>query len=74
MQVERKEKTMSKIKEIRQVVDYSERDFVPHLTQEVEEMQKKKLDVEIQYGISDSLYSAILIGREEAKSGSSKAL
>ena len=66
----KKEKTMT-IKEIRQIVDYSERDFLPKVTREVEEMQKKKLDVEIQYSISDNIFSAMIIGRAEAKKNES---
>lgn len=52
-----------RIKEIRQIVEFSPRDFLPHLTKEVEEMQKRNLDVDVQYGCTPNIYSAVLIGR-----------
>lgn len=52
-----------RIKEIRQIVEYSPREFLPHLTKEVEEMQERNLDVEIQYGCTENIYSAIIVGR-----------
>ena len=63
-----------KIKEIRQVVDYSETSFLPKVLTEVEDMQKKGLNVEIVYSASSSMFSAMLLGREEKKSASPKAL
>ena len=64
-----------KIKEIRQVVDYSETGFLPKVMTEVDELQNKGLEVEIVYSSSNSSFSAIILGREkEKKSASSKAL
>ena len=54
-----------RIKEIRQIVEFSPREFLPHLTKEVEEMQERNLEVEIQYGCTPSIYSALLVGRQK---------
>ena len=74
MQAKRMETYMSKIKKITQIVEYGARDFMPHLTQEVEAMQKEKLDVEIQYSNSGDIYSALVIGREKGKNEGSKTV
>ena len=65
---------MSKIKTIIQIVEYEAREFMPHLMQDVEAMQKEKLEVEVQYANSGTIYSALVIGREKGKNEGSKTV
>ena len=72
MQAKRKEKM---IKEINQIVEYEVKNFLPVLNKEVAEMQKKGFEVEIQYGFSNNVCTALLIGKKEGKaSGSSNTI
>lgn len=65
----------SMIKEIRQIVDFRADKFLPRLTAEVQEMQDVGLDVEIQYGATEQIFSVLLIGKEKkGKNASSKTL
>lgn len=74
MQAKRMETYMSKIKKITQIVEYDVRNFVPHLKQEVESMQKDKLEVEVGYANNGEVYSALVIGREKEKNEGSKTV
>lgn len=60
------------IKEINHIIEFRETQFLPRVQKEVEEMQKKGLEVEIQYGYSNNICSALLIGRK--KNASSKSV
>lgn len=73
MQAKRME-TYMRIKKMTQIVEYDAREFMPHLTQEVEAMQKEKLEVEVQYANSGTIYSALVIGREKGKNEGSKTV
>ena len=61
MQAKRKE-TM-KIKEIKQILHYEARAFLERLTAEVQELQDKGYDVEVQYSTCDQ-FTALIIARE----------
>ena len=52
------------IKEINQIIEFRETKFLPRLQEEVEQMQKKSLDVEVQYAFDNGIYTALLIGRK----------
>ena len=65
MQVKRMGKM---IKEINHIIEYKTTQFLPRIQQEVEEMQKKGFDVEIQYGYSNDICTALLIGRKKNES------
>ena len=73
MQAKRME-TYMRIKKMTQIVEYDAREFMPHLTHEVEAMQKDKLEVEVQYSNSGTIYSALVIGREKGKNEGSKTV
>ena len=53
-----------KIVAIQQTIEYNQREFLPHLIGDVTAMQEKGLEVEIQYGFSGDIYTALLIGRK----------
>ena len=79
MQVERKEKSMKKIVEIRHIVELSESQILNHVVEEVNDMQNKGLEVDVQYAANNSRYTTMLIGRKEIekpvkKNESSKAI
>ena len=79
MQVERKEKSMKKIVEIRHIVELSEQQILNHVVEEVDDMQNKGLEVDIQYAANNGRYTTMLIGRKEIekpvkKNESSKAI
>ena len=52
-----------KIKEIKQILHYEARAFLERLTAEVQELQDKGLDVEVQYSTCEQ-YTALIIARE----------
>ena len=79
MQVERKEKSMKKIVEIRHIVELSEAQILNHVVEEVNDMQNKGLEVDVQYAANNGRYTTMLIGRKEIekpvkKNESSKAI
>lgn len=79
MQVERKEKSMKKIVEIRHIVELSESQILNHVVEEVDDMQNKGLEVDVQYAANNGRYTTMLIGRKEIekpvkKNESSKAI
>ena len=59
------------IKEINHIIEYRETQFLPRVQKEVEEMQKKGLKVDIQYGYSNGICTALLIGRKQDASSKS---
>lgn len=79
MQVERKEKSMKKIVDIRHIVELSESQILNHVVEEVTDMQNKGLEVDVQYAANNGRYTTMLIGRKEIekpvkKNESSKAI
>ncbi len=66
---------MTMIKEINHIIEFDKKNFLPRVIRETEALQKKGLEVEIQYAVDNDVYSAMLIGRkEDKKNGSSKTL
>ena len=52
------------IKEIIHLVGLSEKQYLQDLLNNIQEMQKKGLEVEVQYGVGNELtFTALIIGR-----------
>lgn len=62
------------IKEINHIVEFEMKNFLPRLNIEVAEMQKRGFEVEIQYGFSNGICTALLIGRKVKSNASSNTL
>lgn len=52
------------IKRVELVSGYKIEEFLMRLTKSIDSMQKDKMMVEVQYGMTRDEYSALLIGRE----------
>lgn len=52
------------IKSISHVVMSDINEFMDEILKKIDEMQEKGLSVDVQYSMSDKIYSAFIIGRE----------
>lgn len=61
------------IKEIIHLVGLSEKKYLQDLLNNIQEMQKKGLEVEVQYGVGNELtFTALIIGRTKGNNSKVK--
>ncbi len=58
---------MKKIVDIRHIVELSESQILNHVVEEVNDMQNKGLEVDVQYAANNGRYTTMLIGRKETE-------
>lgn len=55
------------IKSISHIVMNDINEFMSSISEKIDEMQEKDLSVDVQYSMSNKIYSAFIIGRENLK-------
>lgn len=64
---------MRTIKKIKHIVAYEPKSFVDEILKTIDDFEKSKLEVEIQYGTTLESYSALIVGRKVETNGTNRS-